>query len=172
MMVSVCCSARSSSAVCSALMRPSRSSIAWRRYRRTSVATWSLRERPVCRRLPASPTSAVSALLDVQVHVFQIERPDEFAGDDLVLDLRQAALDVAQVLRGDDVAGRQHLRVRQRTLDVEHGQLVIEAHRRGIALHQFRHRFVKTPRPASLFLSCIGSCISAPTCPIMKHEKR
>jgi hypothetical protein len=35
------------------------SSIASRSHRRMSVATWSLRERPVCRRLPASPTSAV-----------------------------------------------------------------------------------------------------------------
>jgi hypothetical protein len=34
-------------------------SIASRSHRRMSVATWSLRLRPVCRRLPASPTSAV-----------------------------------------------------------------------------------------------------------------
>ncbi len=29
-------------------------------------------------------------LLDIQVHVFQVQRPDEFAADDLVLDLRRA----------------------------------------------------------------------------------
>ena len=39
---------------------PRCASIAPRSHSRTSVATWSLRERPVCRRLPASPTSAVS----------------------------------------------------------------------------------------------------------------
>ena len=53
-------SARSSSARCAALERGEMSSIASRSHRRTSVATWSLRERAVCRRLPASPTSAVS----------------------------------------------------------------------------------------------------------------
>src|SRR6185312_8819112 len=36
------------------------SSIAARSQRRMSVATWSLRERAVCRRLPASPTRSVS----------------------------------------------------------------------------------------------------------------
>ena len=35
-------------------------SISPRSHSRTSVATWSLRERPVCSRLPASPTSCVS----------------------------------------------------------------------------------------------------------------
>src|SRR3990172_8695165 len=34
-------------------------SISSRSHSRTSVATWSLRERAVCRRLPASPTSAI-----------------------------------------------------------------------------------------------------------------
>src|SRR6185503_14466002 len=46
--------ARSSSAT-----RARSVSISSRSHRRTSVATWSLRERAVCRRLPASPTSAV-----------------------------------------------------------------------------------------------------------------
>ena len=59
-------------------------SISSRSHRRTSVATWSLRERPVCSRLPASPASAIRAGLDVEVHVFELELPFERAGLDLV----------------------------------------------------------------------------------------
>ena len=53
---------------------------------------------------------------------------------------------VGQVLGRDD-PHRQHLRMRQRTLDVEHRQLVVEIDRSGIALDQFRHRFGETSRP-------------------------
>src|SRR5690606_23673081 len=56
--------------------------------------------------------------LDIQVHVFQVEQPLEAAGVDFFQDLGHAALDVGQVLRGDDALRGQHVRVRQRTLDV------------------------------------------------------
>ena len=60
MIVSAWRSARSTNAVLSARRRADIASISPRSHRRRSVATWSLRDRPVCRRLPASPTSAVS----------------------------------------------------------------------------------------------------------------
>ena len=56
-----CFSACSTSTRCSATSSLLNSSISPRSHRRTSVATWSLRLRPVCRRLPAMPTSSVVA---------------------------------------------------------------------------------------------------------------
>src|SRR3989344_2557644 len=53
------CSATSTSDTCSSLSKSPIRSISPRSHKRTSVATWSLRLRPVCRRLPASPTSWV-----------------------------------------------------------------------------------------------------------------
>ena len=92
------------------------------------------------------------ALFDIQVHIFQIQLPDEIAADDFVFDLRQAALDVFQVLRADNVAGGKHLRVRQRALDIEQRQALVEVHRSGITLYQFRHGFVETSRPCLIVL--------------------
>ncbi len=60
MIVAACSSARSSSARRSAVSCAVSASIAPRSHSRMSVATWSLRERPVCSRLPASPTRSVS----------------------------------------------------------------------------------------------------------------
>ncbi len=66
----------------------------------------------------------------------------------------EPALDVVQVLQRDDAAGRQHLRVRKRTLDVEHRQLAVEADRRGVALDQFSDRFIESSRPGIFILHC------------------
>ena len=82
---------------------------------------------------------------DVQVHIFQIGRPDEFTADDLVFDLGQTALDLIQVSLCNDAACSQHLRMCQRALDIEHGQPVVKPDRRGVALHQLGHRFGETP---------------------------
>ncbi len=60
MTVSAFRSARSMNAARSAARRPDSPSIASRSQSRRSVATWSLRERAVCRRLPASPARAIS----------------------------------------------------------------------------------------------------------------
>ena len=59
MIVSACRSARSRRARRSALICAESASISPRSHSRTSVATWSLRDRAVCSRLPASPTSSV-----------------------------------------------------------------------------------------------------------------
>ena len=55
-----CSRARSTSARIRSASSASRPSIASRTQSRTSIATWSLRERAVCRRRPASPISSVS----------------------------------------------------------------------------------------------------------------
>jgi hypothetical protein len=70
-------SAMSTSARCISPAAADQASISPRSHSRTSVATWSLRLRPVCSRLPASPTSCGQARLDVQVHVFQVQLPFE-----------------------------------------------------------------------------------------------
>jgi hypothetical protein len=68
-------------------------------HRRTSVATWSLRLRPVCRRLPASPTSWVSRASMFRCtssrSSFHSKAPDL----DFSADLRHAALDGGQIVR-------------------------------------------------------------------------
>ena len=62
MTVAACCSARSMNATRSARKRTTSASMAPRSHSRVSVATWSLRERAVCSRLPASPASSVSRI--------------------------------------------------------------------------------------------------------------
>jgi hypothetical protein len=62
-----------------------------------SVATWSLRERPVCRRLPASPTSSVRRRSMLRCtsssSIDQGKPPARISAD-----LRHAALDILQIL--------------------------------------------------------------------------
>mmetsp|Transcript_542 Transcript_542/g.1973 ORF Transcript_542/g.1973 Transcript_542/m.1973 type:complete len:217 (+) Transcript_542:744-1394(+) len=59
MRISMCCSARPHM-ISSSWHSSSPASASWRRsHRRTSVATWSFRERPVCSFLPGSPMSSV-----------------------------------------------------------------------------------------------------------------
>ena len=89
------------------------------------------------------------ALLDVEVDILEVARPDEHAARDLVADLRHAALDVGQVLRAEDAAGGQHARMGERSGDVGFGQALVEVDRRGEALDAFRHRFRKTAGPAA-----------------------
>ena len=58
-----------------------------------SVATWSLRERAVCRRRPGLADQIGQALLDVEVDVLELGRELERAGRDRGLDLLQPAQD-------------------------------------------------------------------------------
>ena len=110
--------------VCARPARPARAaarassasiaSISPRSHSRTSVATWSLRERPVCSRLPASPTSCVSRASMLRCTSSSVELPLEAAGFDLLRDLRHAALDRRHGRRrADDALRAQHLGVRQ-----------------------------------------------------------
>ncbi len=68
-------------------------SISPRSHRRTSVATWSLRLRPVCRRLPASPTSAVRRASMFRCTSSRSSFHSNCAGFDLLRDLGHALLD-------------------------------------------------------------------------------
>src|SRR5574337_1593178 len=90
--------------------------------------------------------------LDVQVHILEFELPLEAAGLDLARDLLQAAPDVGQVLRADDVLGGQHLGVRQAAVDVGTPQPPVEADARGVAMHQLAHRFGEQRRPGLGFV--------------------
>ena len=80
-------------------MSAASASIAARRYSRMSVATWSLRERAVCRRLPASPTSSVRRRSMLRCTSSRSIDQAKRARADLVADLRQAALDRREVGR-------------------------------------------------------------------------
>ena len=58
-----------------------------------SVATWSLRERAVCRRRPGLADQLGQARLDVEVDVLELGRERELAGLDLAADLLEPAQD-------------------------------------------------------------------------------
>ena len=92
------------------------------------------------------------ALFDVQVDVFQVEQPFEAAGLDLALDLGHAALDLGAVGGADDALRGQHLGVRERALDVEQGQALIEEDRSGVAFDEVGDGFGKARRPGFAFL--------------------
>ncbi len=96
------------------------------------------------------------ACFDIQVNVFQVELPLEAAGLDLATDLRHAALDLGAVGLGDDSLLGQHGGMRQRTLDIEQGQALVEEHRSGVALHQVGHRFGEAGGPGFAFLGKLG----------------
>ena len=101
MIVAACRSARSISDVRKRRRRSAARSISPRSHSRRSVATWSLRERPVCRRLPASPTSAVRRFSMLRCTSSSPTDHGEAAGVDLGADLAHAALDRVEVVAGD-----------------------------------------------------------------------
>jgi len=63
-------------------------------------------------------------------------------------DLRQAALDVGEVLGADDALGLQHLGMGQAALDVGTPQALVEKHAGRVALHQLAHRFGEQGGPS------------------------
>jgi hypothetical protein len=58
------------------------------------------------------------ALLDIEVHVFKVERPDKMTGFDFALDDLHATLDLCQIVIADDALLGQHLGVGQRAANV------------------------------------------------------
>src|SRR5690606_35721197 len=76
------------------------------------------------------------ALFDVEVDIFQVQRPGEAARADFFKDLLHAALDVGQVGGADHAHGGQHVGVGQRALDVEGRHALVEVDRGGVALDQ------------------------------------
>jgi hypothetical protein len=122
-------------------------SMASRSHRRMSVATWSLRLRPVCRRLPASPTRAVRRFFDVEVDVLVVEVPVELAARDFAADLRHAAFDVGEIGLADDALAGQHPGVGQRTADILGSHAVVEEHAGGVAFDEFGDGFGEAAGP-------------------------
>ena len=121
-----------------------------------SVATWSLRERAVCRRLPASPTSAVSRRSMLRCTSSRSTRPGELAALDLAADRRHAALDRGEVGRGQHADGGEHARVRERARDVDAGEAAVEVDRRGVALDALGDRLGEAAGPAGGRAGCRG----------------
>ncbi|CFL96659.1 Uncharacterised protein [Bordetella pertussis] len=102
------------------------------------------------------------ALLDVQVHVFQVQQPLERAGVDLREDLLHAALDVGQVLGRDDALRGQHVGVRQRAADVVARHALVEIDRGRVAFDEVGNGFRETGGPrlrlvGELVLAGVGS---------------
>src|SRR6185503_9186712 len=87
------------------------------------------------------------AVLDVEMDVLALDRPGEDAAADLAQDLRHAALDGGQVGAADDADGREHARVRERTLDVEFREPLVEIDRRVEALREAVDRLAEPSRP-------------------------
>ena len=109
-------------------------SISSRSHSRTSVATWSLRERAVCRRLPASPTSAVSRRSMLRwtssASSDQRKRPESISRS---IAARPRSI-AARSRRVRMPCAAQHAGVGERSLDVILGQPPVEADRGGKAL--------------------------------------
>ena len=92
-----------------------------------SVETWSLRLRPVCRRLPASPILFGEAAFDIHVDIFQIQRPGNRSFFDFCYNLGHALTDGGEVVFAQNARLCQHLRVCQRALDVPFCQSFVKS---------------------------------------------
>ena len=91
------------------------------------------------------------ALLDVEVDVFQVQQPFKLAARDFALDLGHALLDRGIVVGADDFLICQHLGMRQRALDIDLGQALVEKYRRRVTFDQIGDRFGETSRPSFAF---------------------
>src|SRR6266851_1223631 len=85
--------------------------------------------------------------LDVEVHILGLERPLEAAALDLAADARKAALDGRKIAPGKDAAGGKHASMRKRAADVLLREALVEADRRGKALHLLVDRFLEAAGP-------------------------
>ena len=95
-------------------------SIAPRSHSRTSVATWSLRERRRVQSLAGVTDALGEPALDVEVHVLEIERPFEAAGLDVRGDARRGRRSIAARSFWSMIALRgEHSRMRARAGDVD-----------------------------------------------------
>jgi hypothetical protein len=76
------------------------------------------------------PDDLDQAPLDRHVDVLVLERDGEGVVLDLAADLLEAALDLREVLGADDLAAREHARMRERLRDVIGRQAPVEVDRR------------------------------------------
>ena len=112
-----------------------------------SVATWSLRERPVCRRLPASPTSAVRRFSMLRCTSSRSSDHSNLPDSISSVTTGHAALDVGQVGGGDDALAGQHAGVGQRATDVLAPHALVEIDRGGVAFDEIGNRFGEAAGP-------------------------
>jgi hypothetical protein len=87
--------------------------------------------------------------LDVEVDVLPVERPVEFPRANLGQQVGHTVPDRLQIVLGQHADVVQHGGVRQRTLNIELGQPIIEGNRRGIAFDDFGNRLGKTTGPGA-----------------------
>ena len=85
--------------------------------------------------------------LDIEMHVFQVERPLKAAIADFLADVRETGLDGLKVCCGEDADRMQHARVRKGALDVEFGEALVETHGRREAFDQLIDRLAEASRP-------------------------
>ena len=91
-------------------------------------------------------------LLDVEVHVLELEFPRELASFDLADRICAKPRSIAarssleMMLRA-----REHRGMGERPFDIRERQPVVEPHRRGVAQHEVGHRFLESTRPGAAF---------------------
>ena len=132
---------------CSARIAPAMSSSASRSQSRTAVATWSLRDRPVCRRLPASPIRSVSTDSTFMCTSSSDVRHSKRARLDVGEDAFEPGDDGVPIRLAQHPHLGEHRRVGDRAPDVVPREPPVEAHRLGEPLHQRVRRLGKPARP-------------------------
>ena len=133
----------------SAASPATRPSISARSQSRRSVATWSLRERPVCSRLPASPTSAVRRFSTLK---WTSSRSRDQGNSPRAISPRIVFIPrsiAARSSRSEHAHRGQHPRVGQRAGDVGIGKPAIEVHRRRVALDAIGDGLAEAPGPSA-----------------------
>ena len=127
--------------------------------RRTSVATWSLRDRARVQLLSGVTNQRRQPRFDIHVHVFQRHRPVELPGLDFGQHLLQPVDDrVALCFRQDALSG-EHVGVRDGPPDIVTIEALVERHRRGKRFDERVSRLAEAPTPEFLVAVCC-SCQS------------
>ena len=124
--------------------------------RRVSVATWSLRLRPVCRRAPASPTRSMSARSTAMWMSSSFTSKANSPASMSRLDAVEAGRDGVGVLLRDDALRRQHARMRLGAGDVLRVERLVHRQRRAEALRERVRSLGEPARP-----QCHGALPSA-----------
>jgi hypothetical protein len=89
--------------------------------------------------------------LDIQMDIFQINRPDKRTMIDFGSYSRHALNNRVEIGVRDDATFAQHLSVGERGFDIGIGKALVKPHRSGVTFNDFAHRLVKARRPSLLF---------------------
>ena len=109
--------------------------------RRVSVATWSLRERPVCRRLPASP------ILNGHVNVLVVDIERKLAGIDIGANRIEPRANRLGIALANDALSRKHLGMGLRARNILTIQMLVDRQRCAKLLRDLCHARLKTASP-------------------------